>query len=192
MKKGITLVLILLMSVVAYAKGDVVFAKKSSPIFLNSSDGQSIGIVQTATPMKVIKKNKDFLLVEVSGWSADGSPTVMFQKVGQRIIYAVLNDDATKHIKVVKTAMDDYETQWNDAAITVWIKKDNVTADINTLWSSASELFQSRCNSCHAAPKFDQFTANQWPGMIRSMKDRAGLMPDEVQLIVKYLQNHKN
>jgi hypothetical protein len=190
MKKMLVMVLILLVSMSAYAKNGEVFVKKQSSVFQNASQDQAVGSVQIATPLKVIKKKNDFLLVEIAGWSADGSPTVLFKHVGERIIYAVLDQKAVKQIKVTKTKLDDYDTKWNKVSVTAWIKKENVSPSIKAIWTSASNLFHSRCNACHAAPKFDQFSVNQWPGLVNAMKDRAGLMPNEFQLIVKYLQNH--
>lgn len=186
----LVIILNLLISISAYAKNGEVFAKKQSSVFQNASQGQAVGSVQIATPLKVIKKKNGFLLVEIAGWSADGSSAVIFKQVGLRIIYAALDQKAIKHVKVTKNKLDDYDTKWNKVSITAWIKKENVAPSIKSIWASASKLFQSRCNSCHAAPKFSQFSVNQWPGMVNAMKDRAGLMPNEFQLIVKYLQNN--
>ncbi len=189
MKTVLKICLILFVYSSMYADSEEVFTTKQSSIYKDESRTKPIGTVQTATPLKVIKEKNNFLLVELSGWSAEGSPEVVFHKIGQRIIYAVLDNEAIDLIKVIQTQLDDYDTKWHKITIPIWIKKESTTEDIKTIWSSASKLYLGRCSSCHAAPHFDDFTTNQWPGIIQSMKDRAGLMPDEFQLIVKYLQN---
>ena len=190
MKKVYLTLLSIIITTSIYAKQNEVFAKISSPVFLNSTLTKTIGTVQTATPLNIIKEKNSSLLVKVMGWSAEGSETIIFKKVGERVIYAILDENSVKDIKIIKTVLDDYETPWNQVTINLWIKKENAVKDINIIWDEASALFNGRCGGCHPVPDLHHFTANQWPGIINSMKNRAGLMPNEFQSVVKYVQNH--
>ncbi len=190
MKKIYLTLLSIIITTSMYAKQNEVFAKVSSPVFLNSTLIKTMGTVQTATPLNIIKEKNNSVLVKVEGWSAEGSETIIFKKVGQRVIYAILDENSIKNIKTIKTVLDDYETPWNQVTINVWIKKENIVKDINIIWEEASTIFNGRCGGCHPVPELQHFTANQWPGVVKSMKDRAGLIPNEFQSVVKYVQNH--
>jgi hypothetical protein len=52
---------------------------------------------------------------------------------------------------------------------------------------SANGLFQQKCNRCHSAPEPSEFTADEWPGILRSMKSLAALTNMELEEITTYV-----
>lgn len=52
------------------------------------------------------------------------------------------------------------------------------------------KLFYGRCTLCHVAREPGDFTLNQWRGITESMFPRAGLTPDEQELVLKFLADN--
>jgi len=61
-------------------------------------------------------------------------------------------------------------------------------AQFNTaMGQSEQELFEQKCGRCHAALQPSDYSAKEWPGIVRSMKAQASLTPQEIQEITDYL-----
>jgi nitrate/TMAO reductase-like tetraheme cytochrome c subunit len=60
--------------------------------------------------------------------------------------------------------------------------------DVQTVWKSAGELYASSCASCHALPKPNSFSANQWPAIMEEQAVNANLDPGNTALLTTYLQ----
>lgn len=152
--------------------------------------GKVLGVVTPATKLNMISSSGNLTKVRLKGWSAYGAETVIFKKMGQRIVLAFLEEDALSYIKKGKVKKDPYETEWNEISIVAWVKTGDITKFQNEVWEKAKNLFNERCGACHQPHPPHEFTANQWPNIVNAMKARAGLNPDEKWLLIKYMQNH--
>jgi nitrate/TMAO reductase-like tetraheme cytochrome c subunit len=157
---------------------------------LLDNDGKPLGKVTTATELAVIKTLGEKTQVRINGWSAYGAETIIFKTIGKRIILALLNDKAIKSIKKGKTQQDEYEAEWNESSIVGWVKTSDLTKEKDAIWTKANQLFTERCGGCHQSHPPHEFTANQWPNILKAMKDRAGLTSDDQWLLTKFMQNH--
>ncbi|MBT3231245.1 MAG: hypothetical protein HN356_00375 [Calditrichaeota bacterium] len=54
---------------------------------------------------------------------------------------------------------------------------------------SSKNLYELKCGRCHVAFEPSEFTAQEWPGIVRSMKAQAALTASETQEITEYLVN---
>lgn len=185
----ITLLTIFLASSL-FAKEKDVFTKVTTPIFLDSKGTIQKGNVDVSTPLKLLETKDAFVKVKLIGWSAEGSETVVFKQMGQRIIYALLDETLISKLKILETKLDYYETTWKKVSLEFWISKENIVSDMNIVLNEGKALYDGRCGACHATPDLHHFTSNQWPGIIGSMKDRAGLSKTELQVVIKYVQNN--
>jgi hypothetical protein len=52
---------------------------------------------------------------------------------------------------------------------------------------SAEELYEAKCGRCHAPYSPDSYPAEDWPGIVRSMRSQAGLTAEEQALLTEYL-----
>jgi hypothetical protein len=52
-----------------------------------------------------------------------------------------------------------------------------------------SVLYETKCGRCHAAYDPSDFSAEEWPGIVRSMKAHAALTSEDEQAIVAYLHS---
>jgi hypothetical protein len=54
--------------------------------------------------------------------------------------------------------------------------------------SEGRTLFARRCIECHTLPPLWHYTAEEWPRIVRSMADRAGLNSSERDAIIAYIR----
>jgi hypothetical protein len=165
-------------------------AYPTKPTNLLDNNGNIVGMVTPATQLDTIKSTGDLTKVRLKGWSAFGAESVVFQKMGKRIVLAFLEESALPDVKKGKVKQDVYETEWNESSIVVWVSTSDITSSKKDIWKNANKLFNERCGGCHQPHPAHEFTANQWPNIVNAMKDRAGLTTDEKWLLTKYMQNH--
>jgi hypothetical protein len=48
-------------------------------------------------------------------------------------------------------------------------------------------LFMGHCGTCHQPPRPTKYSADEWPGHVAEMRERAGLTFDEQQLVEHYV-----
>ncbi len=157
---------------------------------LMSKDGRTVGTLTPGTKLDVIKKSGKKTKVRVSGWSAFGAETVIFKQVGKRIILGILDESIISKVKKGKSKTDEFESTWNQSSFTGWVKTSNLNNSQEKIWNKADTLFKQRCGGCHQPHPAHEFTANQWPNIVKAMKDRAGLTSDDQWLLTKFMQNH--
>lgn len=152
--------------------------------------GNTVGTVTPGTKLDVIKKSGKKSKVSVNGWSAFGAETVIFKQVGKRIILGILDESVISKVKKGKSKTDEFESIWNQTSFTGWVKTSSLTDSKEKIWDKADNLFKQRCGGCHQPHPPHEFTANQWPNIVKAMKDRAGLTSDDQWLLTKFMQEH--
>jgi len=157
---------------------------------LTSESGEILGGITPGTKLTKVEEKNDKSLVVVSGWSAYGEESVIFQNIGQRVVYALLKPASFKKIEKGASKADEYDAEWIPSKIQGWVKSSDLTTSQQDVWKEGEKLFTERCGSCHQAHPSDEFTVNQWPNIIKAMKDRAGLLPEQQWQLTKYMQAH--
>lgn len=152
--------------------------------------GNVIGTITPATQLETIDSSAKLTKVRLKGWSAFGAESVVFQQMGKRIILAFLEESTIPNIKKGKVKKDVYESEWNESSIVGWVNTADIISSQKVIWEKAHTLFSERCGGCHQPHPAHEFTANQWPNIVKAMKDRAGLTSDDQWLLTKYMQNH--
>ena len=152
--------------------------------------GKTMATVMPATPVKVIATKDGAIEVEITGWSPAGGEKYLFKDVGLRISLARLTDDGVGKRTVISTKDDAWGSTWQQVKIGGWIKRDEAVADLDTIWKEAAPLYYTRCSRCHSLRKPAEFTANQWPHVLKIMTKRAGFSPEQAALVTALLQNH--
>ncbi len=156
----------------------------------DAAGGTAIASVMPSTPLTVTDRKNGYLRVEVHGWSPAGGDRYLFRAVGQRINEVVLTDGGLKYRKGGATKEDDYGSNWQDATVTGWIAEKDTTADLNSIWKKAGDIYFSHCTRCHSLHRPGEFTANQWPPTLKVMTARADLNGNEAALVTMLLQIH--
>ena len=183
--------------IVAMACGLALAAGAQSPQYVNtiavlqeSPGGQAMATLTPATPVTVLATQGKNIEVEVSGWSPAGGDKYLFKDVGLRINRAFLTEDGVSRRVVAGTKDDAWGSTWQDVKITGWINQDDLVADLDTIWKQAAPLYFKRCSRCHSLRRPQEFTANQWPHVLKIMTKRAGYSPEQAALVTALLQNH--
>lgn len=137
------------------------------------------------------KEMGDNITGQVQGWQQVGAESVIYMGLGQRIMVALVGDDAKDKVSVLKTVHDEVtNSDWKQVALNITMPKKALTANINALNAFGNNLNQTNCSGCHAPIGADHYTANQWIGVINSMKDRTSMSADDVRAVTIYLQRN--
>ncbi|WP_041957111.1 hypothetical protein [Sulfurospirillum arsenophilum] len=191
MKKDVGLKALLCLSallVIPSMNATDVFPKTT--LELTSDSGDTIGSITPGTKLIKLDEKSDKSFVMVNGWSAYGEESVIFQNIGQRVVYALLKPNAFRSIEKGQSKTDDYDAEWIPSQIKGWVKSSDLASNQEDVWKEGAKLFGERCGSCHQAHPSDEFTVNQWPNIVKAMKDRAGLLPEQQWQLTKYMQAH--
>ncbi|MBF0751281.1 MULTISPECIES: NapC/NirT family cytochrome c [unclassified Pasteurella] len=125
------------------------------------------------------------------GWQQVGADSVVYQDLGKRITVALVDEEARKGMKVLQTKHNEVtDSDWKEVSLIVSVPKEKMSSDLTALNQYGSQLNQAHCSSCHAAISADHYTANQWIGVVNSMKDRTSMNKDEVRALTIYLQRN--
>ncbi len=170
------------------AVGKGAYAASSTPL-RNNPGGAVVGTVTPGTPLSVTETRGSDAHVSVQGWSSAGSNAIV-AAVGQRVVLVSLTAPDQAQRQTGAQTKDTYGTVWTQVTVTGWVAAGALTADVQTVWAHGREVYESHCSTCHSLYAPDQYTANQWPGTLQPMADRAGLSGDDLVLVLKYLQTH--
>ncbi|RCX31771.1 c-type cytochrome [Thioalbus denitrificans] len=181
----------------ASVPGSAIAAEEPAPRFVNTIaalhetvGGPVLASILPATPVVIRSQQGTHIEVEVTGWSPMGGASYLFKDIGQRISRAVLTEEGVNKRAVIGTREDAWESTWEDAKITGWIEQGEVVEDIDTIWEEASTLYFTRCSRCHSLRRPREFTANQWPSVLKIMTVRAGFSREQAALVTALLQYH--
>ncbi|SMB84118.1 trimethylamine-N-oxide reductase (cytochrome c), cytochrome c-type subunit TorY [Pasteurella testudinis DSM 23072] len=136
------------------------------------------------------RQEDDTLHAVVNGWQQSGAENLLYQQMGKRILVGVLDDNAKTDVSVISSIHDTVtNSDWQQVKLTVSLPKTALTANLDALNAYGKSLDQTHCSTCHATIPADHYTANQWVGVINSMKDRTSMSDEEVRAVTIYLQH---
>lgn len=154
----------------------------------NSSTPQ--GRLLPTSKINILEKNGDQIKVEIEGFMQTGVTNAIYFVKGKRILVAGLSKSGNFEIKKLSTSKDEDGVEWEKVILTAYTKDDNLTKDLNSLYSSAEVIFKDNCAICHPAHPVTEFTANQWPSMLKAMINRTAMTKPQSYLVTQYLQKH--
>jgi cytochrome c553 len=157
---------------------------------LVDGNGTKLATVAPGMPVDVLAQKGDLVRVAVMGWSPEGGESYLFYAIGQRILVARLTEEGVAAAVSQSQQEDDYENLWFDIRVTGWLPRADTGTDVAEVWQAGSALFHQRCTRCHALHRPVEFSANQWPAILKIMTLRAGLKGPDRALVVQYLQTH--
>ncbi|MEI9963418.1 MAG: hypothetical protein WDM92_00530 [Caulobacteraceae bacterium] len=169
----------------AHGAGVQRYANALTPL-LDAAGGKPIGSLGPGAAVDVIGQAGAATEVAVHGWSAASAPGTVFAAPGQAIqaVSGFAGQAAPGATQTVGGA--------TYTAVTVqgWVPTAALADDVQTVWTSASDLYAKSCSSCHALSQPTAYTAAQWPGIMATQADNAGLDEGQAALITAYLQAH--
>ncbi|TGZ98681.1 NapC/NirT family cytochrome c [Rodentibacter pneumotropicus] len=169
---------------------------QQAPIYstaMTSAQGEQGGDIRLMPYAEIAnwQAKDEQLMGTLHGWQQVGADSVVYQELGKRITVALVDEDARKGMKVLQTKHDEVtDSDWKEVSLIVSVPKEKMSSDLTALNQYGSQLNQANCSSCHAAINADHYTANQWIGVVNSMKDRTSMNKDEVRALTIYLQHN--
>ena len=170
--------------------GETLYSLDIKPIYAAKGDKEPAGSLLPASEVKVLKRDGDWLQIEIVGWTeSNGRQRVLAQLPGKRIFVASIRGDIQQHVKTLEqTTVAETNTPWSKLQATAWMQKGDMVNDIKPIWAYADSLYNGTCNQCHGAPEKEHFDANGWIGTLNGMIGFTSLDKREERTLLKYLQ----
>ena len=165
------------------------YVEKTLKTYSSETDAKSSGKLLPTTGIEVLKVKGTKALVKLTGWNKGKMSRIVYYSKGVRIISGAFSKKAKYKLEVLKTEKIG-KNQWSKVTLTTWIDNKDLTSDIDGLYSKASDLLQTNCGLCHAYHPTTEFSANQWPAVIKGMRPRSPLSKEDGWLITQYAQKH--
>ncbi|MGX3011380.1 hypothetical protein ACWIUD_07455 [Helicobacter sp. 23-1044] len=127
--------------------------------------------------------------VEISGWIEDGVPNAVYFVPNRRILVAGIDKKAQYDFTQIDS-IEDGGKKWIQIKAKFLTEKDGFGDDLEAMYKSAEEMYQTNCGICHKLHDKKEFNANQWPSMINSMLSRTAISKEESYLLIQYLQKN--
>ena len=79
---------------------------------------------------------------------------------------------------------------WQKVKLPVWIAKNQLISDVNTVWETAENVYKTQCSTCHRQPQVDHFDSNTWIGLFKGMVGFTNIDDSTSKEVLRYLQLH--
>lgn len=177
----------------AYAGAPQAFTTKTTALYRKANAKRILGAITPGTAVMISDQSragKGRKKISLEGWSAKGDETDVYQAPDLRILLAHLTSAGLSGRKVLAQQKDPYGIVWQRITLVGWARKRNLTSNLSRVWTAARKLYETRCTACHALHRPTEFTANEWPNILRTMGKNAAFNPEQLALVTKYLQTH--
>ena len=188
MKKS--LFFILALSCVCMYASESTYTSSVKNLYETADSSKSKGRLLPTSEIKVLEKEGDKIKIELEGYMKDGVDSAVYFSVGKRILIAGLSKSGNFDFKTISTSKDEEGIEWKKVSFIAYTKNDNLTDDLDALYKSAQTIFTNNCAICHPAHGTHEYTANQWPSIVKSMITRTAMTKEENYLVTQYLQKH--
>lgn len=188
MKKS--LLFILAFATACLYASETTYTSSVKDLYETADSSKSNGRLLPTSKIKILEENGDKIKIEIEGYVKEDLNNAVYFSIGPRILVAGLSKNGNFDIKTILTSKDKDGVEWKKVSFTAYIKNDNLTKDLDALYSSAQEIYSNNCAMCHPAHPNNEYTANQWPSIIKSMINRTAMTKDENYLVTQYLQKH--
>ena len=175
------------------SKSGTVYAIKSTSLYAeeptsddpSENDGQILPLAKAT----VLKSDGKWIQIKLAGWTQEGVERLLVAEKGLRVIKAVVSSEFAKTIDT-SGAEEDPNTglNWSDDTITVWADSNDFTSNHDGLLTYGEEMAVATCSACHTMHGPEDFGANQWPGVIKDMKQNTVLDAEQLRFLQTYNQ----
>nr|WP_284701472.1 NapC/NirT family cytochrome c [Rhodoplanes tepidamans] len=174
--------------------GETVYTLETVPFTIDKPDGDAgapAGRILGGTAVTVLARDGDAARVRVSGWQQQGVERMLYARQGKRIFSVLMTPAVTDKVEHAQSMVDpDTGQTWTEGTIDVWIPAKGLVADGRKLWEYGEDLYVSTCTVCHSSPEVAHYSANEWIGVLNSMKQQISLDDEQYRFLQKYLQLH--
>jgi hypothetical protein len=159
------------------------FANAATPL-LDAASGASVGTLGPGTAVDVGGQSGTSTQVTVHGYALRGANGTVFFSPAKQILEV---SGFTGHA-AVGAAQTVAGKSYTALTVSGWVATSALVADVQTVWTAAAALYSDKCSACHALQPAKTYSANDWPGFLKTHSSNAGLDPGQTALITAYLQ----
>lgn len=188
MKKGL-LVFLGLFGACLYAN-ETMYTSSVKNLFEDSNTTSVKGRLLPTSKVKILEKQGNKVKIEIEGYIKDNISYAIYFSKGKRILVTGLSKNTKFDFKTISTSKDENEVEWKKVSFTAYTKNENFTKDLDSLYKKAYGIYTENCAMCHLAHPTSEFTANQWPSIVKSMISRTAMTKEQNYLVTQYLQKH--
>jgi mono/diheme cytochrome c family protein len=163
-----------------------VYTAEATPL-ATSPGGIPIATLIAATPLHVLSLQGAAMQVGMDLYRSPDSPTIVYQDAATLSRAGVLTSPDAARLTGTATVVG---SSWQRVHLAGWVQREATTANLDSLWSQASSLYEQRCGTCHTAHNAGEFTGRQWVSQFRAMVPRTSLTAGQADLVLKWLQAH--
>ncbi|MGX2982473.1 hypothetical protein [Helicobacter sp. 23-1045] len=168
------------------------YATKVKQLYLPNAQ-KAVGRLLPSVEVKMLGekdgKKDGKVEVEISGWIEDGVPNAVYFVPNRRILVAGIDKKAQYDFTQIDS-IEEGGKKWILIKAKFLTEKDGFGDDLEAMYKSAEEMYQTNCSICHKLHDKKEFNANQWPSMINSMLSRTAISKEESYLLIQYLQKN--
>jgi hypothetical protein len=164
------------------AAGAQQFVNAATPLL--DASGKTIGTLGPGTAVDVTGQSGATTQVTVHGYALRGANAVVFLSPAKQIV-EVSGFSGQATAGAVQTVGGKAYTA---LSVSGSAATNTLVADVQTVWTAAAALYSDKCSACHAVQAAKTYSANEWPGFMKTHAPNAGLDPGQTALITAYLQ----
>lgn len=164
------------------------YATKVKQLYLPNAQ-KAVGRLLPSAEVKMLDEKDGKVEVEISGWIEENIPSAVYFAPNRRILVAGIDKKTTYNFDSGKS-VEDGGKKWIQIKAKFLTEKDGFSDDLDSMYKSAEEMYQTNCSICHKLHEKKEFNANQWPSMINSMLSRTAISKEESYLLIQYLQKN--
>lgn len=164
------------------------YSAKVKQLYLPNNP-KAVGRLLPSVEVKILGEVEGKAQIEISGYIEEGVPSAVYFAPNRRILVAGIDKKTTYNFDSGES-VEDGGKKWILIKAKFLTEKDGFSDDLDSLYKSAEEMYQTNCSICHKLHEKKEFNANQWPSMINSMLSRTAISKDESYLLIQYLQKN--
>lgn len=161
---------------------EMVYSDIVKSLYASKDDKTVVGRLLPTAPVKILEKDGNILKIEIQGYVQDGKEQAIYFSEGKRILNAAFKKNANIERKVLE------DKEWDKVSVIAYTEDGNFVQDVKPMIDKASKLFSENCSMCHALHSIDEYNANQWPSVFKSMLGRTAIEKQDKFLVIEYLQ----
>lgn len=160
----------------------IVYPTVVKSLYKSDTDKSVIGRVLPTSEVKILEKKGNRLKIQLEGFVQKGKEQAIYFKEGQRILVAAFKKGSNPEYKVLKAG------DWSKVNAVVYMDEGDLEKELKPMMDKAAKLYSENCSICHSLHPVNEYNANQWPSVLKSMVDRTAIEKKDRFLVTEYLQ----
>lgn len=165
--------------------GEILYPSEVKQLYLNFGDKTAVGRLLPTAKVEVLETKDNFVKLKISGFIQNGKNQALYENPKTRILNAAFKVNSGVKYEIL-------DEKLNEVTAILWSENENLHKNLDELMKKANTLFSENCAMCHAIHKIDEYNANQWPSIFKSMADRTAIEKKDRFLVEQFLQKSTN